>query len=144
LCLRCSVFLAISCVSVASAVSVAHARRDGAQGPMMDKQAADMSAVSDAQLRRRVRALKAAFQRQLGRRPSTIERMLRDHAAVCMARLELAAADPKTSANDFRALDSAARRARADFEAVVAKAAAKPAASTLDQYLAEHPDEAAE
>ena len=80
-------------------------------------QPADKSVATDAHLRR-VRALKAAFQRQLGHQPSTIVKMLRDHAAVTMARAEAAANDFNVTPNDFRALDSAARRARNEFEAV--------------------------
>jgi hypothetical protein len=72
--------------------------------------------VSDA-LERRVLALRRAYQRQLGRRPTTIEKTLLVHAAVTTARAEQAARDPHVTPNDFRALDSAARRARNEFAA---------------------------
>jgi hypothetical protein len=108
------------------------------------QQAGDMSASSGAQLQRRVRALKAAFQRQLGHKPDTLEKMLRDHAARAMAKAEAAACDSTISANDYRAISSEARKARLDFERVVARNATKPAAaSSLDEYLRQHPDRAA-
>jgi uncharacterized protein involved in exopolysaccharide biosynthesis len=61
--------------------------------------------------------------------------MLRNHAAVTTARAEAAARDPHTTANDFRALDSAARRARREFEAVLK--ARQPAFVPLAQRLRE-------
>jgi hypothetical protein len=89
------------------------------------RQPADKSpspaAQAAAHLQRRIRSLQAAFQRRLNHKPDTLERALRDHAAVTMAKVELAARDPSVSPNDFRALDSAARKARADFERVVAR-----------------------
>jgi hypothetical protein len=83
----------------------------------LEPQAEGNCPVTDA-LERRVLALRRAYQRKLARRPTTIEKTLLVHAAVTTARAEQAAADPHISANDFRALDSAARRARNEFDAV--------------------------
>lgn len=107
---------------------------------MMETQPAHKSSVTDVHARR-VRALKAAFQRQLGHKPNVIERMLRDHAAVTMAKAEAAARDPSISANDFRALDSAARRARNEFEAVAK--AREPTLVPLRERLAAEAEQSA-
>jgi hypothetical protein len=103
---------------------------------LMDPKLAPMSAASDTQAHaRRIRALKIALQKRLSRKPTVIQR-LRDHCAVTMALVEAAAADPHTTANDFRALDSAARRARLEFERV-AEPASKPSARDDVPSLAE-------
>jgi hypothetical protein len=104
---------------------------------LMDPKPAPMSAASDTQAHaRRIRALKIALQKRLSRKPTVIQRWLRDHCAVTMALVEAAAADPHTTANDFRALDSAARRARLEFERV-AEPASKPSARDDVPSLAE-------
>jgi hypothetical protein len=80
----------------------------------------DKSATSTAQ-ERRAQALRRAFQRTLGHKPTTLQRTLMDRAAIMTARAEIAAADPATSANDCVRLDGAAARARAAmFEAIAA------------------------
>lgn len=102
----------------------------------MDHKPADMSPVSAAQARR-VLALKRAFQRELGHKPTTIQKSLIDRAAVMTAKAEAAALDSTVTANDCVRLDNTANRARAAmFDAFEARPGAErsssPVPSTAD------------
>jgi hypothetical protein len=58
--------------------------------------------------------LKRAFQRELARRPTTLQRLLLERAVTLSIKAEVASADPDMPANDVVRLDGAARRARAE------------------------------
>jgi hypothetical protein len=100
-----------------------------------DQQVAGKSTVSNAQVAQaRVLALKRAFQRELGRKPTLLQRTLIDRAAVLTAKAEVAALDPTISANDCVRLDGAAARARAAmFKAIATR---DPSGPTLQEYIA--------
>jgi hypothetical protein len=101
-----------------------------------DHQLMGKSTISDAQVAqaRRVLALKRAFQRELGRKPTLLQRTLIDRAAVLTAKAEVAALDPTISANDCVRLDGAAARARAAmFKAIATR---DPSGPTLQEYIA--------
>jgi len=101
----------------------------------MEAQPTAMSAASHAQVRRTL-ALKRAFQRELGRKPTCLQRTAIDRAATLTAKAEAAALDPVTTANDVVRLDHAAARARAEmFTMFAAKQAPEDDASDLDRYL---------
>ena len=94
-----------------------------------------MSAASHAQVRRTL-ALKRAFQRELSRKPTCLQRTAIDRAATLTAKAEAAALDPVTTANDVVRLDHAAARARAEmFAMLAAKQDSDDGASDLDRYL---------
>jgi hypothetical protein len=96
-------------------------------------QLADKSSLTDAQASR-VLALKRAYQRELGHKPTLIQKTLIDRAAVLTARAQAAALDPSATINDVVRLDGAASRARAAMQAALApKRKPEP---TLEQYLA--------
>jgi hypothetical protein len=99
-------------------------------------QVAHQAAPSEAQSRAlaRLDELKRALQRQLNRRPTTVERCAMDRAALMTLRAEIAARDSKASSADVVRLDNAARRARKDFEALARLDQCKPKAkrSMLD------------
>jgi FixJ family two-component response regulator len=82
-----------------------------------------MSAVSAAQ-QRRVAALSRAYQRLLAHKPTVLEKALIDR----LAKAEAVALDPATSTADFYRADSIARKARAEFDRIVAKRVPAPAA----------------
>jgi len=75
---------------------------------------------SDAQADRMAELMRA-YQRQLGRRPTTIQRTLRDRAAHLTAIAEFAARDPRVSLDDVVRLDHSAARARAEFAAAITR-----------------------
>jgi hypothetical protein len=101
----------------------------------MEAQPTVMSAASQAQVRRTL-ALKRAFQRELGRKPTCLQRTAIDRAATLTAKAEAAALDPLTTANDVVRLDRAAARARAEmFAMFAAKREPDDGASDLDRYL---------
>lgn len=87
---------------------------------------------------RREATLRRAYQRILGRKPTVLERCLIDR----LVKAEAAALDPATSVADFYRLDSIARRAKAEFQAIAAKPACEPVASPLHEYLDTLPDAA--
>ena len=94
--------------------------------------------ISDAQVAqaRRLLALKRAFQRELGRKPTCLQRTAMDRAATLTAKAETAALDPVTTANDVVRLDNAAARARAEmFAMFAATRESDDGASDLDRYL---------
>jgi hypothetical protein len=93
-----------------------------------------VSDVTDVQSKR-IKALRRGFQRLAGRKLDTCTASLRDYAALCMAKAEAAAVNAHISASDFRVLDSAARRARLDYERMLAARPAPPE-PTLAEYLA--------
>lgn len=98
----------------------------------MEMQTTDKSAASAVQ-QRRVAALRRAYQRLLGRKPGTLERSLIDR----LARAEAVALDPTTSTADFYRADNIARRARAQFDRIIAKRDHAPASGpSLAEYLA--------
>ena len=106
----------------------------------MESYPADKSAVSAAQARR-VLALKRAYQRELGHKPTTIQKSLLDRAATMTAKSEAAALDPATTANDCVRLDNAASKARtAMFDSFKTRpAAVAPAAfPSVDELVAGH------
>ena len=97
----------------------------------MDQQTANMSVATE--LQRRVASLRRAYQRLLGRKPGTLERSLIDR----LARAEAVALDPTTSTADFYRADNIARRARAQFDRIIAKRDHAPASGpSLAEYLA--------
>jgi len=101
----------------------------------MEAQPTAMSAVSQVQVRRTL-ALKRAFQRELGRKPTCLQRTAIDRAATLTAKAEAAVLDPLTTANDVVRLDHAAARARAEmFAMFAAKQEPNDGASDLDRYL---------
>jgi hypothetical protein len=105
------------------------------QVPKMEAQPTAMSAASHAQVSRTL-ALKRAFQRELGRKPTCLQRTAIDRAATLTAKAEAAALDPVTTANDVVRLDHAAARARAEmFAMFAAKRESDDGASDLDRYL---------
>jgi hypothetical protein len=63
---------------------------------------------------RRVLALRRAFQRELGRMPTTIQSTLISAAAVLQARAEVCALDSTTTVNQIVRIQNLARRARRD------------------------------
>ena len=73
--------------------------------------AADMSSATAAQ-QRRIAQLKRAYQRELARKATVIEKAAIDRAAVLTARAEAAAIDAEASDEDVVRLDGAAHRAR--------------------------------
>ena len=98
---------------------------------MSPSQLMDISAPSSAQARRLL-ALKRALQQQLNRRPTTLEKALMAR----LAKAEAGALDPSITVADFYRLDSIARKARAEFNAIIA-AKAEPKPLTLADYLRE-------
>jgi hypothetical protein len=105
------------------------------QAPEPEAQPTVISAASHAQVRR-TSALRRAFQRELGRKPTCLQRTAMDRAATMTAKAEAAALDPATTANDVVRLDNAAARARAEvFAMFAAKREPDDAASDLDRYL---------
>jgi hypothetical protein len=103
--------------------------------PKMDAQVSVISSVSGAQVRREI-VLKRAFQRELGRKPTCLQRTAMDRAATMTAKAEAAAQDPETTVNDVVRLDHAAARARAEmFAMFAAKREFDDGASDLDRYL---------
>lgn len=89
------------------------------------------SPASDAHARR-IAELKRAFQSQLGQRPTTHQRTLRDRAAVWTALAEQAAVDPTVTWNDKVRLDHAAALARNEWSSAIAR----PDPSSLQALLA--------
>jgi hypothetical protein len=67
--------------------------------------------VTSAGHAQRVAALKRAFQRQLGRRPTMIERTSMERAARLVARAEAATVDPNVAVEHVISLTNLARRA---------------------------------
>jgi hypothetical protein len=101
----------------------------------MTPQLADKSLLPPAQAYR-ARALRRAYQRELGIKPNTIQRTLIDRAAVLTAKAEAAALDPLVKPNDLVRLDGIAARARAEmFAMFAAKCEPDDGASDLDRYL---------
>jgi hypothetical protein len=95
-------------------------------------QAIDKSPVN-ANQERRAAALRRAFQRELGCKPTTIEGTLMDRAAVLTAKAEAAALNPATTANDVVRLDHAAARARAAmFQSFAMREAKRPSLQELE------------
>jgi hypothetical protein len=90
---------------------------------MMDTQTGDMSGATTAH-QRRVMALRRAYQRLLAHKPTVLERALIDR----LARAEAVALDPATTTADFYRADSIARKARAEFDRIIAKREPVPAA----------------
>ena len=80
---------------------------------------------------RRVLALQRAFQRELRRKPTSLQRTLMLRAATLTAKAEAALVDTATTANDAVRLDNAAKRARAE----MFRAITKPSAPSLQQLL---------
>lgn len=70
---------------------------------------------------RRVFALKRAFQRTLGRKPTLLQQTLIDRAAVMTVRAEAAASDPTVSIVDLVRVDNAAARARQAMAALISE-----------------------
>jgi hypothetical protein len=100
-----------------------------------EAQPTGISAASHAQVRR-TSALRRAFQRELGRKPTCLQRTAMDRAATMTAKAEAAAFDPATTANDVVRLDNAAARARAEmFAMFAAKREPDDGGSDLDRYL---------
>jgi hypothetical protein len=71
----------------------------------------------DAILAATISALQRAYQRQLARRPTTVQRSLIDHAATLTAKAAVAANDPGVPLTDIVRLDRSAARARAEMHA---------------------------
>jgi hypothetical protein len=86
-----------------------------------------MSALSDR--------LRRSFQRELGRRPTLLQRELRDRAADWTAKANLARLDPTMSANDLVRLDGAASRARAEWYASFGRDQRQQTDTTLGDIL---------
>jgi hypothetical protein len=108
----------------------------------MESYPADKSAVSDAQARR-VLALRRVYQRELGRKPTTIQKSLIDRAATMTAKAEAAALDSAVTANDCVRLDNAASKARAAmFDSFKVRAATAgpslPRSLSSDALMARH------
>lgn len=92
------------------------------------QQLADKPAATSAEL-----AIRRAYQRRLGRRPTTLERSLIER----LARYETLALDPATSIADAYRLESVLRRARVEFDAITAKPEpAKLGPNSLAEYAA--------
>jgi hypothetical protein len=80
----------------------------------------------------RTASIRRAFQRSLGRRPTTLEAYHLNHAASLTARSELAAADPDVSHEEAARISCAAARARADLVKVIeARHREAPAAAAV-------------
>lgn len=92
---------------------------------------------STAPIERRIKLLRRAYGRGLGRRPTLIEAAAMMRAAMLTAKAESAASDPSISPNDFVRLDGAAHRARRDMLALLARNARPAGRPSLDAYLAE-------
>lgn len=86
---------------------------------------------------RRVRQLRRAFQRELGRMPTTIQTTLINTAAILQARAEACALDNTTTINQIVRIQNLARRARLDMLAsfVDSQPQHDP---TYDELMAEH------
>jgi len=95
----------------------------------------DTPAISAAD---RLHELLRAYQRQLKRRPTTVERVAMQRAALLTVRAEAANYDAKATSNDIVRLDNAARRARADFERLIAKPVQRPSMADIEQELRKH------
>lgn len=105
----------------------------------METLTGDKSAASAVQ-QRRVAALRRAYQRLLGRKPTVLERALIDR----VSRAEAVTLDLTTSTADFYRADSIARKARAEFDRIIAKRDNAPALGpSLAEYLASKAAEAA-
>ena len=105
------------------------------QAPEPEAEPTVISVASHAQVRR-TSALRRAFQRELGRKPTCLQRAAMDRAATMTAKAEAAALDPATTANDVVRLDNAAARARAEmFAMFAAKREPDEGASDLERYL---------
>jgi hypothetical protein len=101
----------------------------------MDSKAA-LRSVANGQPSHRIAALKRAFQREFGRKPTCLQQTLIDRACVLTARSELVAVDPVCSATDVVRLDNAAARARqAAFDAIAAARRDDEPLPTLQQLL---------
>jgi hypothetical protein len=91
-------------------------------------------APNDAQADRTAELVRA-YQRQIGRRPTTIQRTLRDRAAHLTAIAEFAAHDPHVSFDDVVRLDHSAALARREFTAAITTRTTDEMPS-LDELLA--------
>jgi hypothetical protein len=93
------------------------------------QQAVTTSASTDAQARREL-ALRRAYQRQLRRKPTLLEKNL----IARLVKAELRELDAESTPNWYRA-HNIAEDCRAAFNALIAKADAKPATPDLRAYL---------
>jgi hypothetical protein len=85
---------------------------------------------------RRTLALKRAFQRELGAKPTTLQATLMDRAAILTAKAEMAAFDSETSVNDIVRLDNRAKQAREEMFAAI-KRKRHAAGPSLGELLAQ-------
>jgi hypothetical protein len=100
------------------------------------QQRAERAAIAPAQLKR-IAQLRRAFQRELGRMPTTLQKTLIDAAAVLQARAEACAIDTTTTINQVVRIQNLARRARLDMLAsfTLDDSERDP---TYDELIAEH------
>jgi hypothetical protein len=80
----------------------------------------------------RLEQLKRAYQKQLGRKPTSIQKQLMERAALLTTRAEIAIYDSKTTANDVVRLDHAAQRARVEMLAAFVVPKREPEARGWD------------
>jgi hypothetical protein len=95
---------------------------------------ADKPSLTDAQASR-VLALKRAYQRELGRKPTLIQTTLINRACMLTAKAEAAALDPSVTANDLVRLDNKAQQARAEMFESFRERRTQPNGASLDDYL---------
>jgi hypothetical protein len=101
------------------------------------KSAAPAAQVADkSALDLRVEELRAAWQRQLRKKPTILQRAIIRNACVLQARAEIAAADPVCSINDYVRACRVAKEARDAVEAMLAQAEPEEYRLTLDEMLA--------
>ena len=84
-----------------------------------------------------MRQLRRAFQRELGRMPTTIQTTLINSAAVLQARAEACALDCTTTVNQVVRIQNLARRARLDMLASFTSDGPERD-PTYDELMAEH------
>ena len=83
----------------------------------------------------RLQQLKKAYQRELRRKPTSVQSQLMDRAALLTVRAEAAVYDAKTTANDVVRLDRAAQRAREEMRASFNPPQREPDVPTLAEVL---------
>jgi hypothetical protein len=84
----------------------------------------------------RLAQLKRAYQRALGRHPTTVQRTAIQRAALLTVRAEASAFDPTASSNDIVRLDNAARRARNDMLRTFEKPTKRPSMRDIEAEIA--------
>ncbi len=108
------------------------------------KSAAPAAQVADtppdkSALEHRVEELRAAWQRQLRKKPTILQRAIVNNACVLTARAEIASADPTCSINDYVRACRVAKEARDAVEAMLEQAEPEERLLSLEEMLASAP-----